>query len=140
MSLQITSMADIFTILLVFLLKGISTDALAIAPSAGTRLPLGHNSTTIPDTALQVELGEAGILIEKEFVAGYRDFEGALSKRLEVERKKQDLIASKNDAVKNDGQVLILSDSKVPFSTLKRVLKALSAYGYSDVKFAVVRP
>ncbi|NDG85844.1 MAG: hypothetical protein EBX52_12520, partial [Proteobacteria bacterium] len=39
--LQITSMADVFTILLVFLLKGVSTDAITITPSASLRLPVG---------------------------------------------------------------------------------------------------
>jgi hypothetical protein len=40
MSLQITSMADIFMILLVFLLKSLSSGTIQIAPSKGLQLPI----------------------------------------------------------------------------------------------------
>lgn len=39
MTIQITSMADIFTIILVFLLKSYSTSAVNITPSNGLKLP-----------------------------------------------------------------------------------------------------
>ncbi len=139
LSLQITSMADIFTILLVFLLKGIASDALAITPSGGVSLPVGVNTTSIADSALTVELSPTGILIEKQFVAPFPDFEKAVSARLHSEREKQTLIAKENPDVKADDRVILLSDSSVPFSTLKRVLITLSQNGYSDVKFGVIK-
>ena len=86
MALQITSMADIFTILLVFLLKGIASDALTITPSSGTRLPSGINTTALTETALQIELSPTGILVEKEFVASFENFEKPFNERLAKER------------------------------------------------------
>jgi hypothetical protein len=55
MALQITSMADIFTILLVFLLKSYSTGALDIAPSKGMKLPEVQLATGSVE-ALKVEV------------------------------------------------------------------------------------
>ena len=139
MSLQITSMADIFTILLVFLLKGLSSDALTISPSSGTRLPAGVNTTALSEVALQVELAPNGILIEKNFISTYENFEKPLNEALAKERERQKIIAQANDSVKNDARVIILSDQKVPFSTMKIVLRTLSQNGYSEIKFGVIK-
>ena len=42
MSLQITSMADIFVIILVFLLKSYATSSVNVNPMAGMSLPEAH--------------------------------------------------------------------------------------------------
>ena len=139
MSLQITSMADIFTILLVFLLKGIASDALTISPSNGTRLPAGLNTTALTESALQVELSDKGILVEKEFVSDYKNFEKSFDQRLSKERERQKLIAKANDSVKDDARAILLSDQNVPFSTMKMVLRTLAKNGYSEVKFGVIK-
>lgn len=139
MALQITSMADIFTILLVFLLKGIASDALTISPSNATRLPAGINTTALSENALQVELSPTGVLVEKEFIGAYDSFEKPFSERLAKEREKQKLISQANDSVKDDARVIILADQKVPFSTMKQVLRSLSQNGYSEVKFGVIK-
>ena len=150
-ALQITSMADIFTILLVFLLKGIASDAIQIAPSNGTKLPAGAHTRPLTEAVLQLEIAKDGVLIEKQFVTSlnnYRmpasvDAKGgiipALNERLQKERERQKIIAAANDSVKNDGRAIILSDENVPFTTLKPILRTLSANGYSDIKFAVVK-
>ena len=132
-------MADIFTILLVFLLKGIASDALTITPSNGTNLPVGINTTALDEPALMVELSTSGILVEKEFISDYKDFEKTLNERLQKEREKQKIIAQANDSVKNDARAIVLSDHKVPFSDLKVVLRALAQNGYSEVKFGVIK-
>ncbi len=139
LSLQITSMADIFTILLVFLLKGIASDALAIAPSNGTQLPSGINTTSLTDPALQIELSQKGILIEKEFIATYEQYEKPLSARLEKERAKEKLIADANSSVKIDSRAILLSDQTIPFSTIKHILRTLAQNGYSEIKFGVIK-
>jgi biopolymer transport protein ExbD len=138
-SLQITSMADIFTILLVFLLKGIASDALTINPSNGTNLPNGINTSALSEIALTVELSSKGVLVEKEFISDYKNFEKPLGERLAKEREKQNLIAGANDTVKSDARVIVLADSKVPFSTTKVVLRTLAQSGYSEVKFGVIK-
>lgn len=148
MSLQITSMADIFTILLVFLLKGLASDAIQIAPANATTLPAGAHSTTIPETALQVEITKADLLVEKDKIISLEDMKKemgngemipSLNQRLIKERERQKLIAQSNDTVKIDNKVIVLADQNVPFVLIKPVLKTLAAQGYSEVKFAAIR-
>jgi len=148
MSLQITSMADIFTILLVFLLKGLASDAIQIAPANATTLPAGLHSHPIPETALQIELTKSDLMVEKEKILSLADLRKgmkddeiipALQQRLETERARQKLIAQSNDSVKIDNKVIILADQNVPYSMIKPVLKTLAAQGYSEVKFAAIK-
>lgn len=149
--LQITAMADIFTVLLVFLLKGMASDALQISPSPGTKLPVGYHTTALSEQALKIDLDPSGIQIEKEQIvplekghlpASVKLTDGIipeLNKRIEMERERQKIIAEANSDVKIDTRAIILADEKVPFQTIKTVLRTLSTHGYSDVKFAVVK-
>jgi hypothetical protein len=146
-ALQITSMADIFTILLVFLLKGLASDAIAISPSNATILPSGLPLASLAEPALQVEVSKEGIMMEKRFLISLADINKStqngiirpLNDKLTRERERQKIIAQSNDTVKNDTRAILLADQTVPFSALKLILRTLAASGYSDIKFAVVK-
>ena len=60
MALQITSMADIFTILLVFLLKSFSTGVTNITPSGNMVLPEAHKVDALVET-LKVEISAIAV-------------------------------------------------------------------------------
>ncbi len=62
-ALQITSMADIFTILLVFLLKTFSTGVTNLSPSSSVTLPEAHSEDQVTES-LKVEISPTAILIE----------------------------------------------------------------------------
>lgn len=150
MSLQITSMADIFTILLVFLLKSFSTSSVDLTPSAGITLPTGAGEATHYE-ALKVEIGPTGVVLENAPAVALKDFAWAsgeletngslraLNAALEKARKRQLLIAEKNSSVKIDSKVLIVADQKTPYSTIKAVLASLAVNGFTDFKLAVVK-
>lgn len=149
MSLQITSMADIFTILLVFLLKSASTSAVNITPGAGVTLP-ASTAEQANIEALRIEISENAVTVENEPVLKLEKFavdpkdvtpEGGsklLSSKLEISRKRQLLIAKSNSDVKVDSKVIIIADQKTPYSTIKRVLASAAVQGYTDYKLAVV--
>ncbi len=148
MSLQITSMADIFTILLVFLLKGLASDAIQIAPANATTLPAGLHSKSISETSLQIELTKNDLLVEKEKISDLETMRKSvlpdetipgLTERLLREREKQKLISKNNEDVKISNQVIVLADQTIPFSMIKPVLKTLAAQGFSEVKFAAIK-
>src|SRR3954471_17869601 len=63
MSLQITSMADIFTILLVFLLKSYATSAIDVVPSRGMLIPSAQADEAAVE-ALKVEVSEKAVSVE----------------------------------------------------------------------------
>jgi biopolymer transport protein ExbD len=150
MNLQITSMADIFIILLVFLLKSYSTSALAVTPSKDLALPqaaAGEQSVE----ALKIQVSENSVEVEGNLAANLTHFEfdskdlqqgGAsqgLTAALEKERKRQILIAQSNTDVKIDSKVIIIADQHAPYSTLKTVLSSAALQGYTDFKLAVVK-
>src|SRR5688500_19068851 len=62
-ALNITAMADIFTIILVFLLKSYSSGAVAITPSGGLQLPTA-DAAEPQFEALKLEVAESAVLVE----------------------------------------------------------------------------
>lgn len=150
MSLQITSMADIFTILLVFLLKSYATSAVNLTPTQGMLLPEAHAGEAAVE-ALKVEISRDTIQIEGQPVTKLENFKFesgdlkangssfSLSKVLDRERQRQLLIAKNNSDVKVDPKIMIVADQRAPYSTIKSVLASAALNGYTDFKLAVVR-
>jgi biopolymer transport protein ExbD len=150
MELQITSMADIFTILLVFLLKSYASSAVEISPSAGLKLPTGSGSETMVE-ALKVEISDTGVTIEGEpaaplehsrFPASVVEQNGttkSLNEGFQKLRQRQLAIAQKNSQVKVDSKIVIVADQKIPYQTIKTVLASAAVNGYTDFKLAVVK-
>lgn len=150
MSLQITSMADIFTILLVFLLKSFATGAVNAAPSSSTQLPQAQAGEASIE-ALKVEVSEKAVLVEGEPVSVLSQYRfdakdtqdgsaaQSLSKALDRERQRQLLIAKSNSDVKVDAKILVMADQRTPYETIKRVLASAAMSGYTDFKLAVVK-
>lgn len=150
MSLQITSLADIFVILLVFLLKSYATSAVNLSPSQGMLLPSAQAAEASVE-ALKVEISETAVSVEGQPVATLKNFRfepsdlqqngvsNALSKTLDRERQRQLMIAKANSDVKVDPKILVVSDQRVPYATVKSVLASAALHGYTDFKLAVVK-
>ncbi|MGK5086405.1 biopolymer transporter ExbD [Bdellovibrionota bacterium FG-2] len=122
MSLQITSMADVFTILLVFLLKGYASGAIV----------------------LQVEISQSFIQVGGVAVTPLKQFRlapdaSSLASALKKERTRRQIIAESNAEVENNGRLLLISDKRVPYGTLRAVMKVAAEQGFSDLKLAVLK-
>jgi biopolymer transport protein ExbD len=150
MALQITSLADIFVIILVFLLKSFATSSVNLSPTQGLILPQGTAAESAVE-ALKVEISETAVSVEGQPAATLANFRfagsdvqqngvsTALSKVLERERQRQLMIAKANSDVKVDPKILVVSDQRVPYSTVKSVLASAALNGYTDFKLAVVK-
>jgi len=150
MTLQITSMADIFIIILVFLLKSFSTGAVNLSPAAGMMLPQAQ-TTDLAVEALKVEVSETAVQVEGNPVSQLKNFRFApedlqaagVSKSLiaafDTARQRQLLIAKVNASVKVDSKILIVADQRAPYTTIKSVLASAALQGYTDFKLAVVK-
>ncbi|MEO5970263.1 MAG: biopolymer transporter ExbD, partial [Bdellovibrionia bacterium] len=133
MALQITSMADIFTIILVFLLKSFAMSPVNISPPAGMMIPEAE-AGALSKEALKLEITQNGVQVESKPVAALQNFRFApgevlanlssqsVNTALEKERKRQELISQANADVKADSKILIIADKKVPYVTVKSVL------------------
>lgn len=158
-ALQITSMADIFTILLVFLLKSYSVSAIDVDVGKEIKLPIANGGTESVE-AMKVQVTETGITLEGAPVIKFEKYEpraGEVSrdgtipelvKALKKEREKQRQIASASvkqgekieEAVKKnfDSKLLVIADKKVPYRLLKNVLASASEMDFTDFKLVVV--
>jgi len=158
-ALQITSMADIFTILLVFLLKSYSVSAIDVDVGKEIKLPVANGGTESVE-AMKVQVTETGITLEGKPVIRFEKYEPhngevakdgtipELVKALKKEREKQRQIASASvkqgekpeDAIKKnfDSKLLVIADKKVPYRLLKNVLSSASEMDFTDFKLVVV--
>jgi biopolymer transport protein ExbD len=154
MSLQITSMADIFIILLVFLLKSYTSGTITINPSQGTQLP----NSTVNDKAMEamkVEISEGSVLVEGKPIAKISAFtfdqsdlvENGISKSLqsafEEQRNRSSLaqgaaLPAGSAPQAADPRIIVIADQRAPYQTIKTVLASAATQGYTDVKLAVI--
>ncbi len=144
-SLQITSMADIFMILLVFLLKSYATSLTTISPSTPMALPEVTAAQGVPKEALKVEIGKNIILVDNKPVTKLNNFEFAadevasgdaspsITQVLDRERRK---LPEPN----LDSALVVMADEGTPYSTIKRVVASAAGAGFVDLQLVVVQP
>ena len=149
--IQITSMVDMFVILLVFLLKSYSTSPVQISASKDLTLPVS-TSLKDPVDVLQLMVSKGGIFVENKKVVALNDgkldtkevsatdtqFIQNLYNELDTRAKSSKQIAKSNDTVEFDGKVILQADRALPYDLLRKVMYTSMMAGYSDVKIAVM--
>jgi biopolymer transport protein ExbD len=150
MALQITAMADIFIIILVFLLKSFASGAVNITPSAGVKIPAA-NITEAPIQVLLVEVSADAVQVDNKAVVSLKDYHflagelaasgisTSLDQAFDLQRKKQGLISESNSEVSQDNKLVLVADQRVPYVTIKAVLASAAIHGFSDFKLAVIK-
>lgn len=150
--IQITSMVDMFVILLVFLLKSYSTSPVNITPKEGLSLP-SSNATTDPVDVVKLIVAQDGVFVEEKKVmeleqgrvpAGVIDkrdpsFLRGLFEALDERAKQAQAIANVNDTFEFDGKVLLQADRKLPYELLQKIMYTSMMAGYAEVKLAVAQ-
>jgi biopolymer transport protein ExbD len=143
-SLQITSMADIFIIVLVFLLKTNISGVSSLAADRDLVLPEAKSQVAYQD-ALQVEIRREGVLVDQKlattlhgFSFGHRgDDLSDIGPNEEIYRA---LIKGRtqNQVKSEETRILLLADERTPYATLNAVMESAAAAGYVDLQLAVV--
>jgi biopolymer transport protein ExbD len=143
--LQITSMADIFTIILVFLLKTTASGITGIAPNSGTTLPTSKGNEIAKDV-LTVEINKESILVDSNSVLSLTEYQfplteiqaNGVSQSLYAKLLQQRAKKSANDPGDKGSDLLVLADESTPYSTLKTVLASAANTGFVDLQLVVV--
>ena len=149
--IQITSMVDMFVILLVFLIKSYSTSPVNITPSDDIRLPSSIVETH-PVEVLKVMVSKTGVFVEDVKVVDLEngtidskyldksdtDYIPELFKHLDAEARKSQEISKVNETHEFEGKVIVQADKDLTYALLKKVMHTSAVAGYSDIKFAVV--
>ena len=149
--IQLTSMVDIFTIILLFLLKSYSTSSVHISPGEGIKLPLSYTAGE-PKEAVRVLLSKSQILVGDEKVldlvkgkiprsaldAEDRKFITALFDSLSKSAKQSRDIAAANEARPFDGKLILQADEEFDYSVVKQIMYTATIAGYSNIQLAAV--
>jgi biopolymer transport protein ExbD len=149
--IQITSMVDMFVILLVFLLKTYSTSPVNITPKEGMVLP-ESTSLTDPIDVVKLIVSEDGVFVEDKKVmelqkgrvpaslvdANDPSFLRSVFEALDEHAKHAKEISKMNDSFEFDGKVLLQADRGLSYEILQKVMYTSMMAGYADVKLAVV--
>jgi len=151
-ALTMTSMMDMFTIILTFLLKQYSTDTTNINQSDVLRLPVSTSDLNL-EPAVQIQITKAGIMVNDEFVVELVDkkvearfkkdgeagfFINPLYDKLMEEAQKEKHLASMRADKPFAGLVMIVADAETPFRLLTEVMYTSGQAEYGNFKFTVV--
>jgi biopolymer transport protein ExbD len=146
--LNITSMTDMFTLLLVFLLQNFSTSSVQIDPVKNLALPTS-NSYKNPVDILQVSVSLDEVKVLDKIVAKILDRNIAsadidpqdsnfiLPLFKELQEKAKDPKAKKTEDEDN-GQIILQADKSLPYQTLRKIMYTASMAGFPHVKLITV--
>lgn len=145
--LNITSMIDMFTLMVVFLLKNYSAQGQLVTPAKGLMLPTSSVEKTVGE-ALSVKISEKNIMVENTVVLDSMGCE-------ELKRQKEFLImplykelnkhakpARKSAELFNtnfSGRISIQGDVEIPYNVLTRVMYTCGQAGYPLMNLVVYR-
>jgi hypothetical protein len=155
--LNIVAMMDMFTIILVYLLKSYAADPVQISPNSDTLLPQSTTQLN-PQEAVQLAISPKVILLNDRKVATVRDgrvsqeykkdnnpasmYIVPLYEALKAEGNKQKMFAKYNKSkaeMQFKGLLTIIADKRIPFRLLTEVLYTAGQAEYGAYKFAVIK-
>jgi biopolymer transport protein ExbD len=145
--LNITSLMDIMTIILVFLLKSYSTEDIQIAPSDDLRLPVS-SAKQAPEIAVNTVVTKVAIIVDGVKVASVSGGTvGDEYKRGTLISPLFDSLKEKADEAKATaerfagseftGRLLLQIDRDIPFSLVREVMYTAGQAQFAEFKFVV---
>ena len=142
--LNITSMLDMFTILIIFLLKSYSAEGIILTIPADLHLP---NSTTqsAPEPGLVVELSKNTLVVDgkilevnlEEIKNSEQLMIDALYEYLMVKARQYEEISDINPNAGFTGRLVFEGDREIPFRLLKKILYTCGQAGFINQSLAV---
>jgi len=159
--LQITSMMDIMTIILVFLLKSYATEDISVAPSDDLRIPVS-TSLKAPKLAVNVIVSKRDIVVDGKWVLNLEttvDEETGEDIIIIPEGEKRgqmitllyEELDAKADTAKSlgeraggdefgfQGQLLLQCDRTLPFSVIREVMFTAGQAQFGEFRFVVIK-
>ncbi|MDZ7266417.1 MAG: biopolymer transporter ExbD [candidate division KSB1 bacterium] len=143
MSLRLTSMMDMFTILLVFLLKSFSAEGQFVTVSPELTLPKS-TSTIKPKVAPIVAVTKEWVMLDDKPLVKIDDIDlgaglqiPALQQSLQFSRSVAEKLGAQEERFGFQGKVVIMSDRDMPFAIIKRVMATCGATGYNNMELLV---
>jgi biopolymer transport protein ExbD len=147
--LNITSMMDMFTIILVFLLKSYSSEGTILTNADNLVLPNSVSKKKPNEVNLQLAVTTEMILVDNQPVAPTEDArripqenpDPTISK---LEEKLLSCISQEREMVRMgalnqvEGKVIVQVDKNIEFDVLFKVMNTCGKVGYNNMNFAVM--
>ncbi|MDH3352030.1 MAG: biopolymer transporter ExbD [Gammaproteobacteria bacterium] len=140
--MNLTSLMDVFTILVFFLLVNSGSVELVEAPKNVT-LPESRVETKPRETVV-IFVSKEDVFVQGQIVARVSDIlEGRagttdpISARLE--ELKENIVGPSTMAIAGSQEVTILADKSVPFVVIRKIMSTCTDGGYEDVSLAVIQ-
>ena len=137
--LNLTAMVDVFTVLLLFLLKSYATEGTELATTQNLQLP--------PSTSRLQQEGFLTVMVTTDaiFVQGKRILEN--KKALEGPKlmipELADSLWEYSEGIHSDypdkGKITIISDRRITFRLLERIIITASNQGWDNISFVVLQ-
>jgi biopolymer transport protein ExbD len=140
--LNLTSLMDVFTILVFFLLVNSATVEVLQQPKQ-IKLPDSVVETKPRETVV-IFVGMEEVLVQGVPVALVADIQATDSAEIEpisvrLAELSGSVIGLSTQAVADSQEVTVLADKAVPFSVLKKIMATCTGQGYTRVSLAVVQ-
>jgi biopolymer transport protein TolR len=142
---QLTSVIDMMTVLLCYLLQSFSSEGNIVTVSKNLDLPLSSAQKT-PKLTTVVTVNNDVILIEGEALARVDEVLAnddlvipQLDTWLQQRRQTTEKIAKYSTSVTFKGDVMIMADKKIRFRLLKKIMYTCGQQGFNNFSLAVIK-
>ena len=136
--LNLTAMVDVFTVLLIFLLKSYTSEGGLLATTQHLQLP-SSTSDLQPEVTLTITVTNEAIFVHDQRVEGISQaLEGDNLFLPGLGRSLTDHAVRFGLGDGGKGRVTILGDRRIPFRLLKRVMYTASNQGFDEISLAVL--
>jgi biopolymer transport protein ExbD len=140
--MNLTSLMDVFTILVFFLLVNSGSVEIMEAPK-NVILPESRVETKPRETVV-IFVSEEEVLVQGQLVALVADILDGKSTATDpitsrLAELKENIIGPNTLAAAGTQEVTILADKSVPFAVIKRIMSTCTSGGYENVSLAVIQ-
>lgn len=146
-TLNITSMMDMFTIVLVFLIKQMDAEGNLLTQADNLKLPMSTSRKTSQEVQLTVVVDAGHVLIDNQQIAVTDSIAAqdtlmveAMIPVLEEHRENEKKAAlAKGDSPDGGGNVIVQLDKNMEYDVMYKVMATCGWAGYNNVAFAVIQ-
>lgn len=145
--LNITSMLDMFTIILVFLLKQMDAEGQLITQAENLKLPGSTSMKTPEEVSLQVIVDVNHVLIDSRKIVETQivhdqdslQVEAMIPVLEELRQIEKDAAQAAGEDVAESGQVIVQLDKNLEYDIMYKVMATCGLGGYGNISFAVIQ-
>jgi biopolymer transport protein ExbD len=146
--LIITSLIDVFTILVIFLIKNFSTEGQLVNNAENLTLPYSNSTNAIKEEDLSLAITSDMILVDNQPIVPSEDFKLIssddpdpvilkLKESLDAKHRLEDELIKSGKENTFSGRCVLQTDKNIPFDLVYKVINTATKAGYSQIRLAV---